>query len=309
MIELSIIFRNCNCIVILKLCYRCMLYRSTYNLPALQLLYKINIIVQFFRSCANESGAVRTHQSMSELKDSRRTKVSHAKMGLSDEQFSGRSSKITCSRVSQTVSLPVIQSHNGATKRILKSNHGFYWVFTRNFLNHNGASKLVWSRIDHALLLNKHFWNLHDQVKGNPELSQVSQTVSLPVIQFHNGAKKTILKSNHDPIVIAQGIFRKTRIFFVFQSQICFKILKNFWFTSNPTMGPQIEFRTRNHDPALIWPSICLNSSWPNLCRSGFKLFLFFQTRFVSKPWRKVLVLDSITIDFFAFRNQIFSSF
>ena len=104
---------------------RCM-YCGTYNHPALQLLYKINIIVQFFRSCANESGAVRTHQSMSELKDSRRTKVSHAKMGLSDEQFSGRSSKITCSRVSQTVSLPVIQSRNGATKRILKSNHGFY---------------------------------------------------------------------------------------------------------------------------------------------------------------------------------------
>ena len=64
------------------------MYCSTYNLPAQQLLYKINIIVQFFRSCANESGAVRTHQSMSELKDSRRTKVSHAKMGLSDEQFS-----------------------------------------------------------------------------------------------------------------------------------------------------------------------------------------------------------------------------
>ena len=119
-----IVFRNCNCIVILKLCYRCM-YCSTYNLPALQLLYKINIIVQFFRSCANESGAVRTHQSMSELKDSRRTKVSHAKMGLSDEQFSGRSSKITCSRVSQTVSLPVIQFHIGATKRILKPNYGF----------------------------------------------------------------------------------------------------------------------------------------------------------------------------------------
>ena len=101
------------------------MYCSTYNLPALQLLYKINIIVQFFRSCANESGAVRTHQSMSELKDSRRTKVSHAKMGLSDEQFSGRSSKITCSRVSQTVSLPVIQFHIGATKRILKPNYGF----------------------------------------------------------------------------------------------------------------------------------------------------------------------------------------
>ena len=129
------------------------MYCSTYNLPALQLLYRINIIVQFFRSCANESGAVRTHQSMSELKDSRRTKVSHAKMGLSDEQFSGRSSKITCSRVSQTVSLPVIQFHIEATKRILKSNRGFFWGFTsRNFLNHYGASKLVWGRIDPALI-------------------------------------------------------------------------------------------------------------------------------------------------------------
>ena len=109
----------------------------------------------------------------------------------------------------------------------------------------------------------------------------------------------------------AGGIFRKTRIFFVFQSQICFKILKQLlvYQSSYSTMGPRSEFRTQNHDPALFWQSIFLNSSWTNLCRSGFKLSLFFQTRFVSKPWRKFLVLDYITVDFFPFRNQIFSSF
>ena len=106
---------------------------------------------------------------------------------------------------------------------------------------------------------------------------------------------------------------KKPRIFFffVFQSQICFKILKQLlvYQSSYSTMGPRSEFQIQNHDPALFWQSIFLNSSWTNLCRSGFKLSLFFQTRFVSKPWRKVLVLDYITIDFFPFRNQIFSSF
>ena len=103
--------------------------------------------------------------------------------------------------------------------------------------------------------------------------------------------------------------FQETQdFFFVFQSQICFKILKQLlvYQSSYSTMGPRSEFRTQNHDPALFWQSIFLNSSWTNLCRSGFKLSLFFQTRFVSKPWRKVLVLDYITIDFFPFRNQIF---
>ena len=106
--------------------------------------------------------------------------------------------------------------------------------------------------------------------------------------------------------------FKKPRIFFfVFQSQICFKIWKQLlvYQSSYSTMGPRSEFQIQNHDPALFWQSIFLNSSWPNSCRSGFKLSLFFQTRFVSKPWRRVLVLDYITIDFFPFRNQIFSSF
>ena len=93
------------CILLFSISIKSIGLKTSYS--HLCALYEI-IVEILFPSCANESGPVRTHQSMSELKDSRRAKVSHAKMGLSDEQFSGRSSRITCSRVHQTVSLPVI---------------------------------------------------------------------------------------------------------------------------------------------------------------------------------------------------------